>query len=55
MRIDLTPAQWIQLQGIVIQGRRAQRRLGLPIELVNGEVSIEITANETTINLIDEE
>lgn len=53
MEITLTPAQWEILKGVVAQGVQAEARLGLPIEIVNGDEKIEITAEETKITLSD--
>lgn len=48
-QIDFTPAQWTELKGLVIQGKHAEQQLGLPIEVHNGSVKIEITDNQTSI------
>lgn len=53
MEIILTPAQWADLQTLVIQGRQAVAKLGMPIELKNGDQIIEIKADETKITLTD--
>jgi len=49
--IYLTAAQWRALKGIVLQGKMAERALGLPLEITNGDQKIEITEEETTITL----
>ncbi len=53
MIITLTLAQWRALYPLVSQGRRAQQKLGLPIDLDNGDQRIVITANEVKIQLED--
>ena len=53
MIITLTPKQWAALKPLVIQGKRCESKLGLPIELINGDQEIEITAEETKIKLND--
>ena len=53
MNIILTRAQWKALIPIVSLGRRAERKLGLPIDLDNGDQQIEITADEVKITLED--
>ncbi|MCK5018856.1 MAG: hypothetical protein KAS32_17470 [Candidatus Peribacteraceae bacterium] len=53
MEISLTPAQWEQLKNLLGQGQRAEAMLGLPIELINGDIKIRIKADETKIILED--
>ena len=53
MIITLTLAQWNALYPLVVQGKRAQAKLGLPIDLDNGDQQIEITADEVKITLED--
>lgn len=53
MLITLTPIQWKDLKALVIQGKRSEVTLGLPVELVNGDQDIEITEDETKITLND--
>jgi len=55
MEIKLTPHQWTDLKKIVAQGAHAERRMGYPIEIVNGDILIEIEESETKIVLVDEE
>ena len=51
MIITLTLKQWNKLYPLVVQGRRAQQKLGLPIELDNGDQKIEIASDEVKITL----
>ncbi len=51
MIITLTLAQWNKLHPLVVQGKRAQLKLGLPINLDNGDQRIQITAEEVKIQL----
>ncbi len=51
VEIKLTRAQWKALVPLVRAGERLEDRLGLPIELDNGDQHIEITASETKIKL----
>lgn len=51
MDINLTRTQWEALIPLVAQGRRSEVRLGLPIELDNGDQHIEIKADEVKIVL----
>ncbi len=53
MIITLTLAQWNKLYPLIVQGKRAQRKLGLPIDLVNGDQRILITTKEVKIQLGD--
>jgi len=53
MKIKLTPAQWKSLKPLVIQGKRAEAKLGLPLEIDNGDQKIEITTEETEITIAD--
>ncbi len=53
-RIALTPAQWKALKPLVDQGRQAERSLGLPVEVINGDQQIQNTAERIVI-LLDEE
>lgn len=53
MKIKLTYAQWESLVPLVIQGQRAEERLGLPIHLDNGDQQIEIQVEEVKITLTD--
>lgn len=53
MVITLTPAQWAALVPLIKVGQRAQARLGLPIELDNGDQKIEIKSDEVKIVLAD--
>lgn len=55
MEITLTPAQWLDLKGIVAQGMAVERALGQPVEVINGEIKIEVNDNKTIITLADEE
>jgi len=51
--ITVTRAQWLELVPIVVGGRGMERKLGLPVELKNGDVAIEIGEAETKITLTD--
>lgn len=51
--IELSPEQWRDLKRIVSQGAHAERRMTAPIEIVNGDVSIDIKADEIKIILLD--
>ena len=53
MIITLTPAQWKALCPLVVQGRRAQVKLGLPLDLDNGDQRIIIEEDEVRIQLED--
>jgi len=53
MEIKLTRAQWKLFYPVVAAGARLERKLGLPIELDNGDQHIEITADEVKITLED--
>lgn len=53
MVITLTTAQWAALVPLVKQGQRAQRALGIPVEIDNGDQKIEIKADEVKITLAD--
>jgi len=53
MEIELTRAQWVALMPLVRMGERAEQRLGLPIELDNGDQHIEIKEDEVKIILED--
>ncbi len=51
MRIRLTPKQWKALKPLVIQGKRSEARLGLPLTIDNGDQKIVITSEKTEITL----
>jgi len=51
MEIKLTSAQWELLKSLVTQGIQSEVRLGLPIEIINGDQKIEIDTKETKITL----
>ena len=53
MEIILTISQWRKLIDIVIAGTHAEGRLGLPIEIDNGDQKIEIDGGEVKITLSD--
>ena len=53
MEIILTRAQWVAMMPLVKMGERAEERLGLPIDLDNGDQQIEIRADEVKITLVD--
>ena len=53
MIITLTYAQWESLVPLVKQGHRAEERLGLPIDLDNGDQRIKIETGEVRIQLED--
>jgi len=53
-QIELTLTQWGKLKGIVAQGERAERALGPPVEVINGDTKIEIEENQVTIELEDD-
>ena len=55
MEIILTAEQWADLKKIVALGAHAERRTDLPIEVINGDIKVEISETETKINLIDGE
>ena len=51
MKIKLTRVQWEKLAPIVSQGKLAKLRLGLPVEITNGDQKIEISETEVKITL----
>ena len=51
MVITLTHEQWERLVPLVEQGQRAEQRLGLPVDLDNGDQRIKIDSNEVKIQL----
>ena len=51
MKIKLTRVQWDKLVPIVAQGKRAELRLGLPVEITNGDQKVEITDEAVKITL----
>ena len=53
MIITLTTDQWAALVPLIRVGQRAQQKLGLPIEIDNGDQKIEIGADEVKITLSD--
>ena len=53
MEIVLTTAQWASMMPLVKQGHRAQKALGVPVEIDNGDQKIEIEASGVTITLAD--
>lgn len=53
MEIVLTHAQWHLLVPIIQVAYRAESRLGIPLEIDNGDQRIEITSNEVKIILQD--
>lgn len=53
MQIVLTHAQWEAMMPLVKMGQRAEERLGLPIDLDNGDQHIEIKEDEVKIILED--
>ena len=53
MIITLTYAQWESLVPLVRQGQWAEERLGLPIDLDNGNQRIVIGEDEVRIQLED--
>ena len=42
MDIKLNASQWADLKRMVALGTQAERRLGLPVEIINGDSKIEI-------------
>jgi len=46
-KITLSPEQWHDLKKIVIQGASAERRMGYPVFVENGDVSIEVDTEQT--------
>ena len=48
-RLNLSPAAWREIKGIVTQGALAERGLGKPIEVINGETKIVITDEQISI------
>ena len=48
MNINLTAHQWADLKRMVSLGAQAERRLGLPVEIINGDSKIEIDTDGTT-------
>ncbi len=53
MEIKLTRAQWVAMLPLVKMGERAEQRLGIPIDLDNGNQHIEIKQDEIKIILED--
>ena len=53
MLITLTHVQWVAMMPLVKMGERAEERLGLPIDIDNGDQQIEISADEVKITLAD--
>ena len=53
MEITLTPAQWKALYPLVAIALKAERKLGLPIDIDNGNQQIEIKSDEVKITLED--
>ena len=53
MDITLTRKQWRALVPLVHQAARAERVLGIPVQIDNGDQKVEITADEITITLVD--
>ena len=51
MEIELTRAQWESLKPLVSAAARAQRTLGVPLEIDNGDQKIEIDEAEVKITL----
>ncbi len=51
--IKLTRAQWVSMMPLVRVGERAEQKLGLPIDLNNGDQHIEIGEDEIKIILED--
>lgn len=52
--IVLTVSEWAHLKGIVAQGERVERALGIPVEVINGDTKIEINEDAVTISLAHE-
>ena len=55
MLITLTHEQWVAMMPLVKMGERAEERLGVPIDLDNGDQHIEIRTDEVKITLADSE
>ena len=53
MEITLTAIQWRNLQAIVNIGKRAENKLGVPVDIDNGDQKIEIGSDEVKITLAD--
>ncbi len=51
MRIRLTREQWRVLKPLVRQAERAERVLGTPVSIDNGDQRIEIQLDEIVITL----
>ena len=53
MEITLTRAQWTKLKVIVNSGKRVEDKLGVPVDIDNGDQKIEIATDEVKITLAD--
>lgn len=53
MLIILTREQWENLVPIIKQGYRAEKNLGFPVDIDNGDQKIEISVEEIKITLSD--
>lgn len=51
VEINLTLAEWDILKDLIHMAERGERRLGVPLEIHNGDQKIEITSSEVKILL----
>ncbi len=51
MEIILTRVQWDNLVPLIKHGYRAEKHLGVPLEIDNGDQKIEIAEDEVKITL----
>jgi len=50
--VTLTPAEWEILKDLVRMAERGESRLGIPLEITNGDQAIELTTDEVKITLV---
>ena len=55
MEIKLTADGWADLKRMVTLGAQAERRLGLPVEVINGDSKIEIDRDGSAKIVVDGE
>ncbi len=53
MKIKLTRKQWRAIVPLIQQATRAERTLGVPLDIDNGDQKIEIKVDEIKITLVD--
>ncbi len=53
MEIKLNASQWADLKRMVSLGAQAERRLGVPVEVTNGDSKIEINQDGTVKITVD--